>query len=372
MATRQWTEISKGAFLGMLCQPNMVIKPPQGSTWYIVLGNMFGEDVLVWPAKCYWCGQQLFEISPDLSGAQQLLVVYCPSTWAAATFEWRSPWSQVLHGDIKPADAIAHPRISMCVAMQPAPLIEIAARSAFPNLSLAQLGTLARFMGVKFTQEDSLWSKLNLLLMQVFPNMNGEEVERVLAQRLTPPCDLGDFILQESFEDFIDQKDLKAFHDQKKTAESSMQSAASVRKEWLQFKALRVALRAGGGNRGKVKKKFVNFGGAPFPDKFPGTDMSSDEAQRFCPAPLRVYRDAVNMRWQIHIPSVASRSRAFSVYGLALALRLVLQWAWSERLLRGGMPIDACPMSDLFLPESEAPVAAVGAAASSSTSGAAR
>ena len=69
-------------------------------------------------------------------------------------------------------------------------------------------------------------------------------------------------------------------------------------------------------------------------------DETADElgvewAMEHCPHRVRIYKDPVNQRWQVHWPVLGSRSRIFLAHGgLNKALGKVLRWAWREVLDR--------------------------------------
>ena len=149
----------------------------------------------------------------------------------------------------------------------------------------------------------------------------------------------------------IDEKDLAAFQRERENMARKNSDSEELRREWLTWRAQQRE-RQHPSDR-PPPPVYTTVDGANLREEFVTGDMTREEAQAFCPSPVRLYRDPTKLRWQAHFPGVGSRSRAFSLYGPALALRLVLQWAWSETLLQNGLSTSACPVRGIF-PEASA------------------
>lgn len=108
-----------------------------------------------------------------------------------------------------------------------------------------------------------------------------------------------------------------------------------LRREWVAWKA------AHEGNRAK----YQDILSRAIPENCLGGDLSQEEAQRYAPSPVRLYRDTFNMRWQAYLLGACTRSRSFALYGPSEALALVLRLAWSERLLWDGQTIESCRLA---------------------------
>lgn len=201
-----------------------------------------------------------------------------------------------------------------------------------------------------------LLTKLASLIQHILPNLDSESLRLLLSKRLVKPNDLGEFLLQDDAVDFIDAKDVEKFEKLQQGLKADLSTKTALRSEWL-YVCASSALKASG--KRTAKPKFSNILGKPMPTRWPVGGVSAAVAQLSFPAPVRVYKDMVNHRWQSYFPGVGSRSRPFHVYGDEEGLRLLGQWAWQEVLLREGRLVSDCPIAGLFL-------VAAGAAASSS------
>lgn len=81
---------------------------------------------------------------------------------------------------------------------------------------------------------------------------------------------------------------------------------------------------------------------------WPAGAISLEFASSVCPAPVRIYEDHSNGRWQVFFPGIASRSRSWAAHSHAEAARQVLEWAWCEVLELQGWPKSACPIVGLI------------------------
>jgi hypothetical protein len=103
--------------------------------------------------------------------------------------------------------------------------------------------------------------------------------------------------------------------------------------------------------RAKAKKAkaptIKSASGRPFPSSFPGGSLTSEEVCLYIPEGTRIYRDAVNGRWQCTHSLYGrrlTRSFAFMLHGFEHACKLCVQTRWLEVCLFHGIEPDTCPM----------------------------
>ena len=119
---------------------------------------------------------------------------------------------------------------------------------------------------------------------------------KFLSQRLAPPPEWDHFVVQDSVENLIDEKDLKKYPRgpgilEEQVAEHRGASQRVDRIEGFQKVARR---RGANNNRNGGRTKYLTVDNSPVRLVYPGGDLSQREAQMYCPAPVRLYRDPVN------------------------------------------------------------------------------
>jgi len=165
-----------------------------------------------------------------------------------------------------------------------------------------------------------------------------------MAARLVVPNDFDDLLLCDNTEDMIDEKDLKSFEKERETMANTKSAQQALRLDWLSWQAAERKRRPAA-----LQTAVPVYKGLDDHELLQDFHrMSKEEAQAFFLAVIRVYRDGKNLRWQAYFPEVGSKSRSFSVYTPAGALKKVLQWAWSERLLKDGFATSAWPVKNVF------------------------
>lgn len=157
--------------------------------------------------------------------------------------------------------------------------------------------------------------------------------------------------------------------------ENSAGEVDGFRKAWVHRKlALASGKSAGAQSKAKASPTvFENEAGSSIArQRWPCGSIDIALASSLCPAPVRIYADSANGRWQVYFPGMASRSRSWAAHGLSEACRQVLEWAWAEVLALQGLPKSECPITDLFRSSAtSADVSGGPVGASSASSGAA-
>ena len=119
----------------------------------------------------------------------------------------------------------------------------------------------------------------------------------------------------------------------------------------------------------KLRSSFRTNSGAKYPKEFPTGDVGTEQAHELAPPGWCAYKDCTNMRWQCYRRGVATKSRAWVLYGEDGACRHALAAAWDFYLLQQGLNRDACPIQGLWSTGEAAAAGGSGAAASSSSGG---
>ena len=342
-ATVSWGSISKGAYLAQLCNGSCLALSKDNVKWYISLGSVAGMAALLWLAQAAHRHGELLENLPCL-GARPGMHLVNGSSWFATSFTWACPVSRVLQGACSPW--AARHRISAVVPGEPRRLLEEAAAQAFWQISATSLSWFLNHLGFDFDEGCTMLEKLTLLIKGLLPGTSQEELLMILGRRLLAPTQLDEFLLQPDAEDFVDEKDRADFQKNQDKLKQQQASTNAYRDEWSGKVVKHRRSRAAPSSSNPGGHKSIT--GSPCRGRFPPGEVSAAEAQNLFPAPVRVYVFTYSSRWIASSPVLGNRSRSWRLRGHSGALQQVLQWAWSETLLRECRPEIDCPIAGAF------------------------
>lgn len=273
---------------------------------------------------------------------------------------------QVAHGLSQHRDVEENVAIVAFADSVSEPLLVLAAKNSFWQLGMSFLAILGRFLGVEIKSDDTEYERLHRLVAHVLPDLSQDHLFDIIAKRMKPPSDWGEFLLDGFVTDLIDEKDLQKIEAEVAAMRSRLRRTPSAPSTSSS------ARRPRGTNAqtlgGRRTHTHTTVGGAPCRGTWTGCDLDLAAAAAMTPAPCRLYKDCVDGRWQVYYLGVASRSRSFKLHGAGEALRQALAWAWSEVLLRAGFAVSECPIEGLFpAAAAEGSPGAAAAAAASST-----
>lgn len=219
-----------------------------------------------------------------------------------------------------------------------------AAHNAFWSLNFSFLKWLAKEIGAEHEPGDSLFRLVFACVRKVLPKLTDGQVLDIVSLRLQAPDYLEDLV-GEDLAECVHKADQQTFEQEIADREKRQLDQDDFVQE---YKAKR--LKHSSTSTEKAKKGFNNSSGNKYTSPYPAGDLASEQAQELAPPGWFVYSDRTNMRWQCYARGVATRSRAWVLYGPAEACRRVLAAAWDDYLLRQGLPREACPIDSLWKP----------------------
>jgi len=372
---RQADAWKKGAHSGwsILMQGNTLLRRRcSEGPWFFALGHVGGVMPVGWPAKHHDCPGGC-KVWPPENAFKPFdfpwLEVIDVDDWEAMPVRWLSPmhlrarwgpkisFSGGIHG------IVAEP------TADPAPLLVVAAKACFWELTVVPLRQLAKFMGLDLPVMPSLFTVLSALLRFIL-KCTDSELADILAMRIKSPEEtlMSDLAHTDEIGDLLDKNDLQDLE----TAKEASSAAATVQDIFRQeFRQLHVKIRGPTSKAKKGAAKIAARGlvseGTRVPSRFPaGDEISQAQATDMCPPGCVACLDKFNGRWLLRPKGSGSISRSWGAYGFVDALIKALQIVWKDYLAKQGFDADACPVPGIFGPKPGAGANPAGSSSSSS------
>lgn len=320
---------------------------------------------MVWPAQeaKFPDGTSWFFLDDAVGEFDRLLMpIVDLSMMQAMSFEWRCPLSIAKDHPHHSLCSLGGPCLAAVAVGRPAPLLEVAARNAFWQISAGSLQVIARHIGCELPAKKSLYT-VCFALVKFALQCDDATVVGILKHRLADAQATYVSELMEVDEalEVMDADERQECKSSQKTAETAKAVTEEFRREWTSHRAL-VAEAAKGNRKRKAGPK--RCAKKPLP---PG-ELSQAILKPFVPAPDgRLWRNNSNSGWEAHFPGF--RRVAFSgiVHGHRMAARFCLRYLWDAYLATEGLGRDQCPIEGLW-DDDDVTVAALPRAAASSSS----
>ena len=292
-------------------------------------------------------------------------VVACPLVWRS--WSWQVKFIPQATDRWQPAVRCFR------AAQDEAPILQVAAKAGWWNLSLPVLEKIGSSVGCSIAGGDDLFANLFKLTQKVLEGAADDELMQFLQHRLKRAKKLAQFADELlSIDDALvclDEGDQQEVHRMQAEAKDQ-QKVCKKYKESYRKRAGEIRVgraRTAAAKRAAAKPVYRG------PTALPGSYMSQAEAKKFMPVGVPktwLWRSNTPGAWQGRVGELPCVSRNDTHHGgEQFALRLVLQQVWSDWLPLAGWSMEDCPIDGLFDlvdPRARAPVATTGSGPASS------
>lgn len=324
----------------------MALRAIGESQWYIGLVHLPGSSVVLWPVTLKECpgGEGMEYFMPNAGVSMPTLRCLTDfARWEAATFTPRSPcW---LHRELAKSSAMwSFPAVRFIRRSEVAPLLKVAAQSAFWSLGKPWLRQVAAELGLAVSDGTTMMDLVWTLVRSITGSdeeIVADLVEKRVAEmhRQVESNDAG-YAHVEELHDCLEVRDEEEV--EKKVSEWQ-EDQAELKQVIAEFsdkvKTLPNRRRSG---------KLVNNAGKRYPRALPRGQIPRDVAKALSPPGSYLWRARTDGRWCGRLPPYGELSRSWAKFGEQEALRLVLQQMWRLFLARTGRHESDCPIGDLF------------------------
>lgn len=322
--------------------------------WHVGLLHMSGSAIVGWPASV--------EPAPGAGNASVVTLrrectdpsVFGIFTWEgleAVSFCWRSWAWQV--SSLPGAVRSWRPALRAVVSLGPAPLLEVAARSAWWQLDLATLQKLSELLCLRAHRQDILFDQVFVMTKAALDGTSDADILDIVAKRLAqPPGDQDDctadlMAIDEAMQ-CLEREDMEKLKEAKRTSESRSVARSTFSSD---YRAKRAQVSAAAGKRKTDKKRAASSSSSVRRRVPPDVHMLEQrEAKKLMPPSGALWKRRGDVSWHTKVGDFATCNRSAAKHG-ERALLLCLSDAWHKWCLLNGVDLKDCPMEGLLTEE---------------------